>query len=192
MIRLKITHSFFYIFLVWNLFLAVIPFSISSYLKSKKYISIKKLIFGFGNWLLFLPNAPYLVTDLIHLRLSHIYIIWFDAIMILSFAICGLSLFYFSVKDMVQLLRPFLKRKYLNLLLISLCFMTSFGVYIGRFLRYNSWEIISQPLNLLNDIFEIIIFPSQHYGAWLFTFGFGFFLWLGFLMFKYLYSKPST
>lgn len=192
MIRLKITHSFFYIFLVWNLFLAVIPFCISSYLKSKKIISTKKLILGFGAWLLFLPNAPYLVTDLIHLRLGHPYIIWFDTIMIALFAICGLLLFYFSIKDMKQLLRPYLKNKYLNIAIISLFFLASFGVYLGRFLRYNSWEILSQPLNLLNDIFEIIILPSQHLAAWLFTFGFGLFLWIGFWLFKNLYSKPST
>lgn len=63
MVRMKITQSFFYLFLVWNLFLAVIPFAISTYLIGSPKPNKYALFFWFGLWLLFLPNAPYMVTD---------------------------------------------------------------------------------------------------------------------------------
>ncbi len=68
MIRMKLTHSFFYLFLVWNLFLAVIPFAITSYLVSLPKLNKLSSALWFGLWLLFLPNSPYIITDLLHLK----------------------------------------------------------------------------------------------------------------------------
>ncbi|WP_366140809.1 DUF1361 domain-containing protein [uncultured Algibacter sp.] len=78
MIRMKLTHSFFLLFLVWNLFLAVIPFAISSYLISLPKLHKFKFILCFGIWLLFLPNAPYIITDLLHLKVSTNSLLWLD------------------------------------------------------------------------------------------------------------------
>lgn len=172
MIRLKLTHSFFYLFLVWNLLLAAIPFAITTYLKNRKSTGKLLLSFGFCFWLLFLPNAPYIVSDLIHLRLSHPSIIWFDVIMIGTFAISGLLLFYYSLLDMKLILTKYLQSKTVNTIISLILILTSFGVYLGRILRYNSWEIISNPLYLINDIFKIISQPHQHLTAWWFTISF--------------------
>jgi len=65
-------------------------------------------------------------------------------------------------------------------------FLCGFGVYLGRFLRYNSWEIISNPQILISDVFNIFFSPFQNSEAWLFTLGFGTFLVVGFWMFKNL------
>lgn len=192
MIKMKITHSFFQLFLVWNLFLAVIPFAITTYLLSHPKLNKFGLLVWFGVWLLFLPNAPYILTDLIHLRLSSPRSIWIDLLIISSFACSGLLLFYVSLLDMKTILRNYIKRNILDYSTFGIIFLSGFGVYLGRFLRYNSWEILSNPKYLLNDIINIIIQPINQKGAWLFTLLFGSFLTIGFWMFKILYSKPST
>ena len=186
MIRMKLKHSFFYLFLVWNLFLAVIPFTITTYLVSLSKLKKIVLAFWFGMWLLFLPNAPYIITDLIHIRLSETKLIWLDVITVISFALNGLMLFYISFLDMIDLLNHHIKKQYISFLVPVLLFLTAFGVYLGRFLRYNSWEIIQNPLELFNDIIRIIIYPSKHIEAWLFTILFGTFLYIGFWIYNNL------
>lgn len=184
MIRMKLTHSFFYLFLVWNLFLAVIPFTITTYLASNPKLNKFKVVVWFGVWLLFLPNAPYIVTDLIHLKLSNTNLIWLDVLVVNSFACNGLLLFYLSILDMKAILQPYLKKTILNYGFVVILFLSSFGIYLGRFLRYNSWEIISNPNYLLNDIINIVIQPSNNKETWLFTILFGAFLNVGYLVFK--------
>lgn len=192
MVRMKLTYSFFYLFLVWNLFLAFIPFAISSYLTSKAKISKIHLIIWFLIWLLFLPNAPYMVTDTIHLRLSDASILWLDILVVLSFAMNGLVLLYLSIMDMKTLMEPYVKKSILKYSSFILFFLCSFGVYLGRFLRYNSWELLSNPKYLVSDILSIMCNPLTNKAAWLFSLLFGLFLMVGFWVFKQFHSKPST
>lgn len=173
MFRLKITHSFFYLFLVWNLFLAILPFSITSYLKEQHQLSKVAFCVWLIIWFLFIPNAPYIVTDIIHLRLSPPKIIFYDALTIISFAISGLLLFLFSLRDMTHLFESHFKTYIPKYIKTSFFFTVSFGVYLGRFLRYNSWEILSNPKHLFLDIFYIISDPMEHKVAWAFTIFFG-------------------
>ncbi|GGD26719.1 DUF1361 domain-containing protein [Hyunsoonleella pacifica] len=189
MIRMKLTHSFFYLFLVWNLFLAVIPYAITTYLVSLPKLNKLWLGFWFGVWLLFLPNAPYLVTDLIHLRLSTPKLIWLDILTVLSFALSGLLLFYFSFIEMKEILKLHVKKQILSFFTPFIVFLSAFGVYLGRFLRYNSWEVIQNPLDLFEDIFQILLYPSQNLELWLFILVFGAFLNLGFWMFNNIKSS---
>ncbi|MDD7885355.1 DUF1361 domain-containing protein [Flavivirga sp. 57AJ16] len=189
MIRMKLTHSFFYLFLVWNLFLAVVPFAITTYLVSIPSLNKIGLIIWCSIWLLFLPNAPYIITDLLHLKIGSNHLLWLDVLVVTSFALNGLLIFSLSLLDMETLLNQYLKRKTTNFVVIFILFLCGFGVYLGRFLRYNSWEILQYPSNLFSDIFNIILQPNQHLEAWLFTFLFGAFLSIGFWMFKTLY-KP--
>lgn len=183
MVRIKLTHSFHLLFLVWNLFLAVIPYAITIYLTNNSKLNKWLLMLWFVVWLLFLPNAPYIVTDLIHLRVSYD-IIWLDIIVIMSFAITGLLLFFLSVEDMMQILKKYSSIKTIKYTAVVVCFLSGFGVYLGRFLRYNSWEILSKPQMLFEDIFSLVTHPFLFSEAWLFTFLFGVFLNLGFWMFK--------
>ena len=184
MIRMKLKHSFHFMFLVWNLFLAVIPFAITSYLLSTPKLNKIKLVVWFGVWLLFLPNAPYIITDLIHLTVSYGAYVWLDILVVTSFALSGLLLFYLSLIDMKSLLKPHLKRHINNSLIISIIYLSSFGVYLGRFLRYNSWEILSNPKYLFIDIINIVTRPLVYKEAWLFTIIFGIFLHAGIWVFN--------
>lgn len=188
MIRIKITHSFFYLFLVWNLFLAVIPFIISTYLVSTPKLHKIGFVCWFGVWLLFLPNAPYIVTDLLHLNKRPHHLLWLDILVIGSFAFNGLILFYFSLIDIKSLLKNRLKHRFHNTLLIVILFLSAFGVYLGRFLRYNSWEILNRPFKIFKDIMTIILHPNQNAEAWLFTLLFGTFLTVIFWLFQQLKS----
>ncbi len=184
MIRMKLTHSFFYLFLVWNLFLAVIPFAITTYLVSLPKLNTLWLVLCFGVWLLFLPNAPYIITDLLHLKIGPTHLLWLDILVIMSFALNGLLLFYLSIIDMKSILQTFLSKKKVNYVITITLFLTGFGVYLGRFLRYNSWEILSNPKYLFVDIINITVKPFAHQEAWLFTILFGLFLWVGYWVFK--------
>ncbi|WP_339626828.1 DUF1361 domain-containing protein [uncultured Winogradskyella sp.] len=192
MVRMKLNKSFFFLFLVWNVFLAIIPYAITMYLTSLQKISKLSLGFWFLAWLAFLPNAPYIVTDLIHIKIGNNAMLWLDVLVILSFALSGLFLFYLSIIDMQGIISKNFKRVPVTSATTVILFLCGFGVYLGRFLRYNSWEIISQPQYLISDIISIISSPFQNYDAWLFTLGFGLFLVIGFWMFKTIYSVPST
>ncbi|WP_179020480.1 DUF1361 domain-containing protein [Winogradskyella forsetii] len=186
MVRMKLNKSFFFLFLIWNVFLAIIPYTITIYLSTKPNLSKLKLTLWSLVWLAFLPNAPYIVTDLIHIRIGSDSLLWLDILVILSFALSGLLLFYMSILDMQKLVKSKFEKLPIETISVSILFLCGFGVYLGRFLRYNSWEIISQPHLLFLDILNIIMAPFQHYDAWLFTLGFGLFLVVGFWMFRNL------
>ena len=189
LIRIKLHQSIYLSFLVWNLFLAVIPFAITTALSSTKHMNKFALFFFFGIWLLFLPNAPYIVTDLMHLtRIDQNYL-WLDILVIMSFAFNGLILFFLSLSDMETLLKSYLKPKILTALMLSIFGLTAFGIYLGRFLRYNSWEIINNPLALFEDIFKIIVHPNIE--AWVFTLTFGSFLAISYWTLK-AFSNNDT
>ncbi|MEY8870353.1 DUF1361 domain-containing protein [Meridianimaribacter flavus] len=190
MIRAKITHSFFFLFLVWNLFLAIIPYGITTYLSSISKPKKLVFVFWFLVWLLFLPNAPYIVTDLLHLKISSNPMLWLDVLLVTSFAYNGLMLFFLSLSDMEKLLHQYINKKYISSILLLLFGLTAFGIYIGRFLRYNSWEIIHQPSAIFTDIFEIIFKPNIE--AWAFTITFGSFLAISYWMLKVLKEKATV
>lgn len=190
MIRIKLHQSIYLSFLVWNLFLAIIPFAITTGLTSRNKINKLTLFFFFGIWLLFLPNAPYIVTDLMHLTRTDQRFLWLDILMIMSFAFNGLILFFLSLSDMEKLLKHYLKPKLLTALMLSIFGLTAFGIYLGRFLRHNSWEIINNPLNIFTDIFNIICQPNIE--AWIFTVTFGSFLAISYWMLKaFSHNKTS-
>ncbi|RAJ28036.1 putative membrane protein [Gelidibacter algens] len=183
-LRMKLNHSFFFLFLIWNLILALIPYLITTYLSSKAHINKWILGFGFCVWLLFLPNAPYILTDLLHLNALESRCIWLDVLVITSFACNGILLFYLSIFDMEVLLKRVLNDRILKYVLLSLFPLTSFGMYLGRFLRYNSWEILQNPFALFADIFDILVHPTDHLQAWVFTLTFAAFLGVGYWIFK--------
>jgi uncharacterized membrane protein len=182
MIRMKLNQSFYLLFLVWNLFLAVIPFAITTSLISRSKPPKILFIIAFGIWLLFLPNAPYIITDLLHLRSSQQHLMWLDVLVIVSFSFNGLILFMLSLSDMEQLLNQYINRKLNVPVMLTIFGLTAFGVYLGRFLRYNSWELINNPVELFSDIISIIIQPNIE--AWIFTITFGSFLAITYWMLK--------
>lgn len=187
MVRMKLTHSFQFVFLVWNLFLAFIPFVMTLYLSRRQDVGKLKLAITSIVWLLFLPNAPYIMTDLIHLQLSHGKLFWLDFLVISSFAINGLFCYLYSIQDMKAILQGHFNRKWINSGFHLLPFMIAYGVFLGRFLRYNSWDILHHPFNIVLDSLMILFNPVTHYKIWLFTIVFGGFL----LVIKNIHTKFS-
>lgn len=145
-----------YSFLIWNLFLAWLPFLFAW----MAYRQPSFTVFSGPLWLLFFPNAPYLVTDLIHLRDFDAVPIWYDAIMLFTFALTGLMLGFMSLYMMQSLVVGRLGRVWSWLFVIAAIGMSGYGVYIGRFLRWNSWDVFRQPVNLLADIANSLFNPA--------------------------------
>lgn len=183
------THAF--LFLNWNLFLAFIPWLLSSVLII--YPKLQKLKVAFSIlvavWLLFFPNAPYIFTDLFHLQTKTSMPIWFDLILILSFAWTGLLFGFMSLWDIELILSRKINKKIVPLLSAGLLFIGSFGVYIGRYLRWNSWDIIREPLALVYDIGNNFVNPLQHPRTWGMTFSMFLFLYMIYWSFRLVKNR---
>ncbi len=164
--RYYISETKVFLFLNWNLFLAWIPFFISSFLVIFKIRSKLSLVVAITVWILFFPNSPYILTDLFHLRNRNSIPIWYDLVVILSYAWTGLFCGFVSLLDIEKLLSDYCRRSFINIMTISFLFITSFGVYLGRFLRWNSWDILSNPFGLFNDILLRIVYPTNHIQTW--------------------------
>jgi uncharacterized membrane protein len=159
-----------YLFLVWNLFLAWIPYAIS--LSFKSIITKNKLVQSivFISWLLFFPNALYIVTDIIHVKETETVPVWFDAILLFISSFAGLALAFASIINVENILRHYFHKKFANALVVFLLFVGSFGVYLGRFQRWNSWDVVHNPLTLAVDILHRFTSPFAHTKTWGVTF----------------------
>jgi uncharacterized membrane protein len=161
-----------YIFLAWNLFLALIPWWISNYLKQNKSLQLKHVPL-FGIWLLFIPNSPYILTDLFHLRPRPHLPLWFDLVLVLSFALIGMIVFLKSLKDMLSILKVYVSPMLFTLVTPVIFWLISFGLYLGRYLRFNSWNVVNHPFQLMRQSFDIL-FEKDTIG---FTLIFSVFMW---------------
>ena len=164
--RYYISDTKVFLFLNWNLFLAIIPFLVSTFISKFQVKSKSALVALIVIWILFFPNSPYILTDLFHLRARNIVPIWYDLIVILSYAWTGLIFGFVSLLQIEKLLSKFLNKNFIVFLSILFLFISSFGVYLGRFLRWNSWDILSNPFGLFRDISYRIIYPSENPRTW--------------------------
>jgi uncharacterized membrane protein len=166
--RILYSGSLRYTFLLWNLFLAWIPFQLSLFLgrENKAGKNIMLLL----TWLLFFPNALYIVTDLIHLEAPTNVPLWFDVLFLLTAAITGLIMAFASLYQVEIFLAKTMSLQTVNRLVMAAIFLGSFGVYLGRFQRWNSWDVLSNPLVLFQEISLRFLFPFEHYRTWGITF----------------------
>lgn len=180
--RLLWSESLWFKFMIWNLFLAAIPLGFSVLLPFvRRWVFALPLLVG---WLLFLPNAPYMLTDLIHLRQRPGVPVWFDLLMLQSFALVALWMGFESLR-LVQHWMEERSSKVFSWLFVFACLLLSgFGIYLGRFLRRNSWDILGNPKVLFNDILDRVINPMAHGSTWGVTFGYGGLLIVCYLAFK--------
>jgi uncharacterized membrane protein len=187
-LRIERTGSLFYAFLGWNLFLACIPLMLSTALGSagRKGSRLVFQIFFFGLWLLFLPNAPYILTDLLHLASRPPMPMWYDLVMLLSCSGTGLLVGYLSLVD----IHLFVAKRFGPvigwLVAVSSLLLTGFGIYLGRFERRNSWEVITNPSGLFFDIADLFGHPEYHVRTVAVTFMFGITLALGYVAVRVL------
>ena len=168
-VRIFYTGSKLYLFLVWNIFLAWVPFIISSGFAKLSNKATWKQVLIFCCWLAFFPNALYIVTDLIHLEIESSVPKWFDAVLLFSASVAGLMMAFISLYKAEVFLEKTRLSKFRPALIFLILFLGSFGVYLGRFLRWNSWDIISNPLKLILSIGHQIIAPFDHLQTWTVT-----------------------
>src|SRR6185503_6265728 len=143
-----------YLFFLWNLFLAWVPlgaallfYGLAARQRRSRILLLAAAVF----WFLFFPNAPYIVTDIVHLREARPVPYWYDIICVMAFAQTGLFLGYLSLYLMQEVVRAWLGRWIGWLFALTMLGLSAFGVYLGRFLRWNSWDALVSPLDTLRD-----------------------------------------
>lgn len=190
LIRILVSGELTYIFLAWNLFLAWIPFAISQ--KFKQANNWWKISLLFCAWLLFLPNAPYIITDFLHLRPRPPIPYWYDILLLFSTALNGLLLGLASLLTIENFLIERYGNRISAFLMFCSFFLCSFGVYLGRYLRWNSWDIITNPFDIASDILTRVLNPFDHFGTWSVTFLFGTFFYIIYYSIKNFINAKSN
>lgn len=157
--RIALTRTLDYSFLVWNLFLAWIPYFLGVFIEQvhqhnqQHHLRRWWLLLAIGGaWLAFFPNAPYILTDFLHYRFDHSFVWWYDLGLILSFALTGCFLTMASLVMVHRVVEEYAGRVVGWGFVFATFLLSGFGIYIGRVLRWNSWDILTHPWALFNDI----------------------------------------
>ncbi|HEY4347402.1 MAG TPA: DUF1361 domain-containing protein [Gaiellaceae bacterium] len=145
-LRNRYQHDTYYRFLDWNLFLAWIPvvFALGVFASARRGKRLVAWVLAVP-WLLFFPNAPYLLTDFIHLQESPAVPLWYDGLMLSAFAWTALALGFASLFLMQSVVRAAAGTAASWLGVVAVLALGSFGVYIGRFIGFNSWDALLHP-----------------------------------------------
>ncbi|CAN5284240.1 DUF1361 domain-containing protein [soil metagenome] len=169
-IRVIMVDSYFGLFLVWNLFLAGLPLFFALWLQHVRGNHGNPLVqmLLFTAWLLFFPNAMYIITDLFHLKTRWPVPQWFDTILLFSAALNGLLLGFNSLSIVQRIFSDMFNKTVGILLSIGCLFLAGYGIFLGRYLRWNSWDVLSNPFSLVGDIAHHVLRPHHH----LFMYGF--------------------
>ncbi|SDL95682.1 Uncharacterized membrane protein [Catalinimonas alkaloidigena] len=136
-------------FFSWNLLLAWVPLGCVYLLRFREGLARWKVAALMGAWLLFLPNAPYLITDLLHLRHWPAVFSIVDELMVFAFALTGLLVGWLSMFLMHELAIRSWGEPWSWAFVAGVSVLTGFGVYLGRVQRWNSWDIVTRPLSLV-------------------------------------------
>ncbi|MEO6513753.1 MAG: DUF1361 domain-containing protein [Candidatus Saccharimonadales bacterium] len=154
-----------YNYLAWNLFLAWLPLLFALWLtrilRTKLWSSWEGVGVS-GLWLLFLPNSFYMISDFIHLQGIATVDLLYDAVMFTAFIYLGLTLGFSGL----YLVHLELKKRYNAIRSASVIggvlLLASFAIYLGRDLRWNSWDVLTNPAGLLFDISDRLLAPSGY------------------------------
>ncbi len=157
-IRLVFTLNHSYFFIAWNLILAWIPLGLA--LAFRAYaprVSVGWQAMLFIVWLLFFPNAPYIITDYIHLTGWYGVPRYFDILLVTSFAWAGLFLGFVSMYIVEESIKKSMTATQAQWLMYTSLFLASFGVFMGRLLRWNSWDVLVHPVLLAGDVTNALL-----------------------------------
>ena len=200
-LRFAYTGTAGYSFMIWNLFLAWIPLwlAVAIAFIARGGRRAYGLIAGLAMvWLLFFPNAPYLLTEFIHLDADYavrerpVRLLagvspgkaapaWYDAALILMFAWNGLLLAFVSLHLVQHVVRRLAGAAWSWAAAVIVLALSAFGMSIGRFQRWNSWDLFSQPAALLEDVIGRVLNPIDHPRTTAVTVVFGSFLLMAYL-----------
>ena len=154
LIRNAVEGNSVYNFLLWNLFLAFLPLLMAwiLYFLTGKINKIL-LIIGSIVWLLFYPNAPYMISDLIHVNNTNALVLY-DTLIIFSFSMLALFYGFYSLKIIHFTYRQITGKRVAHLVIVFSLLLSSAGIYLGRILRLNSWDLFTHPLQTMETIFD--------------------------------------
>ncbi len=204
LVRYGLTGKFSQSYLIWNLLLAVVPMAIawqglSMSARQRERTGSKTLgIAAFILWLVFYPNAPYIFTDFIHVVrraglgyvtaswLSQYDLLWYDIVMNAAFAFVGHYLGLVSMYLMHGLMRDLYGRVSGWALMVPAILISGFGIHVGRFSRFNSWDLVLSPFESIRAVFKSMADPA----AMLFSLAFSLFIAITYIIF-YIVKQGS-
>ena len=162
--RVLYTQSSEHTAIAWNLLLAWIPFALSLlvYDRARSRVLSPPLAAAGVLWLLFLPNAPYIVTDLKHVGSGGPVPVLYDVMLLSTAAWTGLLLGLTSLYLMHSVARRLVGAATAWALVLGALALSSFGIYLGRVQRWNSWDVFVRPGPLLNQIASGVVDPLSH------------------------------
>lgn len=161
--RLFITADKTLLFLIWNLFLAYVPLWISSIMRQMQVSNYRvNLLLPMGLvWLVFFPNGPYIFTDYIHLTYGNSDYFILDVMTLTYFAIVAFAASVVSLMDIAEMMRRRGGKLPITGIVGLICLLTSFGIYLGRDLRFNSWDVIMKPGAIAKETFIRLSNPES-------------------------------
>jgi uncharacterized membrane protein len=162
--RIAYSQSFEDVPFLWNLFLAWIPFALALLLydRHRRGARLVQLLALGLLWLLFFPNAPYIVTDFRYLTDLTGKTFWFEGLLIGTAAATGLLLGFMSLYLIQAIVRRVAGTRYAWLFVFVALALSSVGVYLGRVLRWNSWDVFVRPGSLLAELARVLVDPFAH------------------------------
>lgn len=163
--RILLTNKLTYVFFAWNIFLAIIPIIFSRKLLSQSRLNFKSYVL-LAFWLLFFPNAPYIITDIFHYVERPPVPKWYDLLLVTSAAWNGLLLGIVSLMQVEQFLQIHINKKWTKFYMTTSILLCGYGIYIGRFLRFNSWDILTNADDVIYTSAHYFLKPWQHVSAW--------------------------
>lgn len=181
--------------LVWNLFLAWVPYLCSIWADGTHRLFSRRwglLIIPGGLWLIFFPNAAYIVTDFLHLEEYWNIPLWYDLLLLASFAWTGIFLSIASLRTMQFLIMNYLGRLASWFFVGVALGLSGLGIYLGRFERWNSWDLLFNPKAILKDIAVWLVNPFDNLRFFGFTILFTSFLLVCYLTFVSVRRMDET
>lgn len=164
-LRVAVTQNSQYYFLFWNLVLAWLPFGLVllllGSLKHKKWnqpLPILWSLLALG----FLPNSFYIISDLVHLQDTGEVGVLYDAVLFMTIILNGLIAGFTSIYLIHKQLLKRLQRPVAHLIIAGVFLLNGFAIYLGRSLRWNTWDILTHPFGIIYDVSERLINPLAH------------------------------
>lgn len=167
-LRIMYTDTYDYGFYIWNTFLAAIPYVCSNMLDRQPKMNLFPVIL-LAVWLLFFPNAPYIITDLLHYEERPGVPYWFDIILVASATWNGLILGIVSLMQVELFLAKHIPPIWVKLSVFTSLLLCGYGIFMGRFLRFNSWDIFTNPQELAYTSAHHVLTPHHYPKLWVFT-----------------------
>lgn len=169
-LRMALTQNLYFGFLAYNLALAWIPLGLGALFAWLLKARRDRVALPVGvAFVLFFPNAFYLVTDVIHLKSREGVPLWFDATLFIVFAFAGTALALAALGLAHRAVAARFGGRVGWLFAVSMALLSGFGIFLGRIERLNSWDVVTRPIALIERATSPMLQPFDHLGAWLMT-----------------------